>query len=532
MSIGIKILLVTVCAVTITSLTGIFVQNILVHEVGIERTLNTMKSTLLQAEQVRKQTSQLAERAIYKEDVLRKELFEAKDYRQSEVFHTVPVVAAWKSVEAVAADQGYTFRIPALHPRNPQNSPTEEEKLILKHFQETGSQEFITVNKAQNYLLYARSVTLSADCLACHGNPANSKTKDGKDPLGFPMENLKKDDLYGAFVLKSDLGKVKSVASHASLRGKKTFLLYLLPTLLAIVGVIHVFTQRVIFRPLSQAIAKIEENAQLNATTTSEIAEASQSVADGASRQAAALEETAAALEEMSGSTKLNAEAASRAQVMIQDTCRVIEDAHRKTVEMKTVMEEAQKAADSIAKIIKTIDEIAFQTNILALNAAVEAARAGEAGAGFAVVANEVRNLAQRCTQAAHETADQINNSIERSKQSASLTIGFVDNLDKIKAMSDQLSQVVNSISVTSKEQSDGVQQIATAVHDMDKVVQQNAAGAEETSASATDLKEQARRLKQLVTEVEQLFFGTRPPTNSHASVQPTGEKKSQPPHS
>lgn len=197
MSIGAKILLITVFAVITTALTGVLVQNVLVHEVGIERTLNTMKSTLLQAEQVRQQTSELAERAVYDEEAMRKELFEVKDYRQSKVFVSVPVVAAWKSVEGVAAEQGYTFRTPALHPRNPQNAPSEEEKLILKHFQDTGSKDYISVDEANNYLLYARSVTLSADCLACHGDPATSKTKDGKDPLGFPMENLKKATFTG-----------------------------------------------------------------------------------------------------------------------------------------------------------------------------------------------------------------------------------------------------------------------------------------------------------------------------------------------
>ena len=147
------------------------------------------------------------------------------------------------------------------------------------------------------------------------------------------------------------------------------------------------------------------------------MASSSQSLAEGASEQAASLEETSASLEEMAGLTRKSAEGALIAKELLMQTC-VSGDAGSEAMQrMNTAMSEIKAASDGIGRIIKTIDEIAFQTNILALNAAVEAARAGEAGMGFAVVADEVRNLAQRSAQAARETATRIEEAVSKSER-------------------------------------------------------------------------------------------------------------------
>jgi methyl-accepting chemotaxis protein len=165
-------------------------------------------------------------------------------------------------------------------------------------------------------------------------------------------------------------------------------------------------------------------------------------------------------------------------------------------------------SSDDIAKIIKTIDEIAFQTNILALNAAVEAARAGEAGMGFAVVADEVRNLAQRCAQAAKETAGKIEGAITKTGQGVEITTKVADALNEIVTKVRQVDELVTEVAGASREQTDGIAQINVAVGQMDKVTQSNAATAEESAAAAEELNSQAEVMKQSVAELLQLVGG------------------------
>jgi methyl-accepting chemotaxis protein len=175
---------------------------------------------------------------------------------------------------------------------------------------------------------------------------------------------------------------------------------------------------------------------------------------------------------------------------------------------MTTAMQDIKTSSDDIAKIIKTIDEIAFQTNILALNAAVEAARAGEAGAGFAVVAEEVRALAQRAAQAARETAGKIEGAITKTTQgvqiSSKVSLSLTEIVEKVR----QVDELVAEVSTASHEQSQGVKQIATAVNQMDQVVQSNAAGAEESASASEELTAQSLTLQHIVEELHTLING------------------------
>jgi methyl-accepting chemotaxis protein len=175
---------------------------------------------------------------------------------------------------------------------------------------------------------------------------------------------------------------------------------------------------------------------------------------------------------------------------------------------MNTAMGAIKESSDDIAKIIKTIDEIAFQTNILALNAAVEAARAGEAGMGFAVVAEEVRNLAQRSAQAAKETATKIEGAIAKTAQGVELSGKVSAALNDIVAKARQVDELAAEVAGASREQTQGITQINTAVGQMDKVTQSNAANAEETAAAAEELNSQAEVMKQSVAELLQLVDG------------------------
>ena len=225
---------------------------------------------------------------------------------------------------------------------------------------------------------------------------------------------------------------------------------------------------------------------------------------------AAALKDASASLEEILSMTKRNAQAAQSAREIAEQTSQATDAGTRRMGEMETAMSAIQASSDNIAKIIKTIDEIAFQTNILALNAAVEAARAGEAGAGFAVVADEVRALAQRAAQAARETADKIDDSIAKSGHGVTISGKVADDLRQINDRTRQMTDLVSEIATSSKEQDIGLGQIGSAVTNMDKTTQGNAAGAEETASAAEELNAQAASLLENVNELLRLVGGSK----------------------
>jgi len=235
----------------------------------------------------------------------------------------------------------------------------------------------------------------------------------------------------------------------------------------------------------------------------------SNQLADGASQQAASLEETSASLEEMAGMTKRNAEAAQNAKQIAGQTRTAVENGSAGMQRMTTAMDGIKTSSAEIAKIIKTIDEIAFQTNILALNAAVEAARAGEAGAGFAVVAEEVRALAQRSATAARETADKIEAALVKSNEGATTSGEVAAMLTQIVGQVRTMDALVAEIATSSNEQSSGIEQITKAMSEMDKVTQSNAAGAEESASAAHELSAQSTQLREAVEQLN-AFSGSR----------------------
>ena len=239
-----------------------------------------------------------------------------------------------------------------------------------------------------------------------------------------------------------------------------------------------------------------------------QVSSSSQSLAEGANEQAASLEETSASLEEMASMTKRNAENSQKANELAKQARSAADKGVGDMKDMSAAMEAIKTSSDDIAKIIKTIDEIAFQTNILALNAAVEAARAGEAGMGFAVVADEVRSLAQRSAQAAKETATKIEGAIARTAQGVGINQKVAAALNEIVTKARQVDELVAEVAGASQEQTQGITQINVAVGQMDKVTQSNAANAEESAAAAEELNAQAEAMKESVTELLHLVGG------------------------
>jgi methyl-accepting chemotaxis protein len=226
----------------------------------------------------------------------------------------------------------------------------------------------------------------------------------------------------------------------------------------------------------------------------------------------------------MSSMSKRNAEHTFKANELAKEARAAADKGVGDMRTMAAAMDDIKGSSDEIAKIIKTIDEIAFQTNILALNAAVEAARAGEAGMGFAVVADEVRNLAQRCAQAAKETSAKIEGAISKSSQGVEITSKVAMVLNDVVTKVRQVDELVTEVASASREQTDGIAQINMAVSQMDKVTQSNAATAEESSAAAQELNAQAETMNQSVAELMELVGGET--TQPAVSFRPASEAR------
>ena len=264
-------------------------------------------------------------------------------------------------------------------------------------------------------------------------------------------------------------------------------------------------TVREIATALGGITVDLNRGARHTAAAARQVAIASQSLSGGASEQAAAIEETSTSLEEMSAMIRATAENSQKAKALASDA-RSVAGAGLGTMElMSAAMEEIGTASADVSKIVKNIDEIAFQTNILALNAAVEAARAGEAGAGFAVVADEVRSLAQRSAAAARETAEKIDVAIASARRGAERSAEVARSLKEITDKVIATDMLVAEIATAAGEQAQGVTQVNTALAQMDRIAQSNAASAEQSATAAEQLDVQAANLKQSVERLEGL---------------------------
>ncbi len=292
---------------------------------------------------------------------------------------------------------------------------------------------------------------------------------------------------------------------------------------LAIVAIGAAFTlgvpalaTREIVGPVAGLVARLSENSSEVAAAAAQVATSAQSLSQGATEQAASLEESSASMEEMASMTRKNAENAQRAATLVLGVADQVKQSNGALTEMITSMGAIKESSDKVAKIIKTIDEIAFQTNILALNAAVEAARAGEAGMGFAVVADEVRNLAQRSAQAAKDTAVLIEESIVRSQEGSSRVEQVAAAIGTITASVEQVQGIVQEVREASQQQTQGIDQVSQSIAQMEKVTQSTAATAEESAAASEELNSRADVSMSIVRRLGTLVGSD---TLSHASV-------------
>lgn len=308
--------------------------------------------------------------------------------------------------------------------------------------------------------------------------------------------------------------------------------------IVSIVGIllailIAYFMVRQMMNLITNSVTGLGEGAEQVAGAATQISDSSQQLAEGAQEQAASVEEVTSSLAETRATVDQNAQNAREADILSKDANDSAKLGYEHIQELTTSMAEINESSRKIANIIKTIDEIAFQTNLLALNAAVEAARAGEHGLGFAVVAEEVRNLAQRSAEAAKSTADIIEQSIEQVRKGNSITSetnkAFEDILEKVKKVGD----ITGEIALASKEQATGVQQISEAMNQVDQVTQTMASNSEESAAASEEMSAQAVQMKIAINDVANIFGIKVDGNNSnksslthHVNIKPKTMKK------
>ncbi|MDR2733788.1 MAG: methyl-accepting chemotaxis protein [Spirochaetota bacterium] len=305
--------------------------------------------------------------------------------------------------------------------------------------------------------------------------------------------------------------------------------------ILAIALAIGAFLGKTISSAIQKTTKTLFDSAGKINSSSAELTSGSQALAEGASMQAASVEEVSAAVEEISSMVRQNADNAAQASKLVTQSGANMEATQQAMQRSLEANEEISKASNETFKIIKTIDEIAFQTNLLSLNAAVEAARAGEAGAGFAVVASEVRGLSMRSAEASKRTADMIEQTMAKVREGTGIFAETEKNFNMVVEQAQKVQQLVNEVAVASGEQTKGLEQINRSISEMERVIQQSAANSQESANSIAALHTEASEMTTCVNELQHFALGavshtlSGPPKKSTRRAPPPPAKKPAP---
>jgi methyl-accepting chemotaxis protein len=326
---------------------------------------------------------------------------------------------------------------------------------------------------------------------------------------GTQLFEAAKDAVRAETEFNRRLGK-SATANAKDIESSARWTIWLLLALSTVLGgVLATVLVHKINRALIETSEALADGAAQVASAAGQVSASSQALAQGSSEQAASLEETSASTEQINALASQNSDKTRSAAAEVEQAQAGFKTAVQALAEMERASQEVTASSTKISKIIKTIDEIAFQTNILALNAAVEAARAGESGMGFAVVADEVRSLAQRSAQAARDTAVLIEDSIAKSKQGQDKTNRVGEEIRAIALNAAEVKRLVDEVNQSTGEQARGISQVATAITGMQQVTQSTAASAEEGAAAATELTAQSASLRVLVSRLTAMVQGS-----------------------